>query len=175
MSDAVMLAIIALVGTIVTGIISLASAVFLAYIAWRTRQTELLIAEANLGAAKGREDAAKEAKEVKTTLVETQSKLVDAQVKIDASQLAQQEHIGEILELSDKTHKLVNSAMGTQLRLHAATARAHANSLPGDIAAEEVALLAERALKEHEAGQALVDYTTYKKMPPGDRGEKAGT
>lgn len=60
-----------------------------------------------------------------------------------------------IAETGDKTHILVNSNMGVQLKIAAVALRRLASSgNPEDVAAAE---LAEKLLREHESKQASVD------------------
>lgn len=64
--------------------------------------------------------------------------------------------LGKIAKVADQTHTLVNSAMGYQLQLNAVSTRRLAilTNSPVDV---QAAALAERALKEHEEKQAVVD------------------
>lgn len=64
--------------------------------------------------------------------------------------------LGKIAKVSDQTHTLVNSAMGYQLQLNAVSTRRLAilTNSPVDV---QAAALAERALKEHEDRQEIVD------------------
>ncbi len=65
--------------------------------------------------------------------------------------------LDSIAEIADKTHTLVNSAMGTQLRLHAETAEALASEQPHNKVFAAAAKEAKKLLKEHEAKQRIVD------------------
>lgn len=64
--------------------------------------------------------------------------------------------LDRIAETGEKTHTLVNSNMGAQLRLVATTSRrlSQLTNEPVDIEAAE---LAEKLLKDHDAKQAVVD------------------
>lgn len=64
--------------------------------------------------------------------------------------------LGKIAKVADQTHTLVNSAMGYQLQLNAVSTRRLAilTNSPVDV---QAAALAERALKEHEDRQEIVD------------------
>ncbi len=86
--------------------------------------------------------AAAAVEEVKTTL-ETSKQETDDKLEVIA-------HTG------DMTHRLVNSAMGVQLKLSAETSRFKANTTknPVDIAAAE---LAEKTLLEHQQKQHEAD------------------
>lgn len=64
--------------------------------------------------------------------------------------------LGKIAETGEKTHTLVNSNMGVQLRLHAVTSRRLADVL-NTPETEEIAQLAAKMLEEHESKQATVD------------------
>lgn len=62
-----------------------------------------------------------------------------------------------IAAVANDTHTLVNSAMGTQLKLHAITARAKADLRPDDEADKKVAELAESMLRDYLARQKVLD------------------
>lgn len=64
--------------------------------------------------------------------------------------------LGKIAKTAEKVHTLVNSAMGSQLKLNAVATRRLAilTNSPVDV---DAAAVAEKALKEHEAKQATVD------------------
>jgi hypothetical protein len=64
--------------------------------------------------------------------------------------------LNAIAATGEKTHTLVNSAMGAQLKMHAAVTRRLA-ILTKDSADVEAANQAEQLLKEHEGKQAKVD------------------
>lgn len=80
------------------------------------------------------------------------------QVKVDLKESNAQtdDKLNAIALVADKTHTLVNSNMGAQLRISAVALRrvADITKHPDDDAA---ANLAENVLKEHEAKQAVVD------------------
>lgn len=64
--------------------------------------------------------------------------------------------LGKIAKTAESVHTLVNSAMGSQLKLNAVATRrlAMLTNAPVDVDAAE---LAAKALKEHESKQATVD------------------
>jgi hypothetical protein len=89
------------------------------------------------------EKAVEKVDEVKETLRSTES---DHDVKFDA-----------LAKVTDKTHTLVNSRMGAQLRIAASALRRLAGqpgATPEDVAIAEEA---EKLSREHEAMQAKVD------------------
>jgi len=88
------------------------------------------------------EQAAEQVKEVKTALEETTS--------------ATSEKLDKIAETSDKTHTLVNSNMGVQLKLNAELSRWKADQTK-DKSDEAAAIQAEHMFREHEGKQATVD------------------
>jgi hypothetical protein len=67
--------------------------------------------------------------------------------------------LDRISETGEKTHTLVNSNMGAQLKLNATVTHRLA-MLTGDPVDEEAAVLSKKMLDEHEAKQAVVDSTT---------------
>ena len=139
--------------TIITGLISLAGTALTGYIAYtmaRLKQQGDLAAEtlkeAAAEAARAATRADVKAEEVKRTLEKTSEGYT--------VQLAQ------IAETGEKTHTLVNSNMGVQLRLNAVVTRRLAEitkGTPDGKADEEAATAAERLLREHEGKQAVVD------------------
>ncbi len=86
--------------------------------------------------------AAVQVSEVKATLAESTASVND--------------QLATIAQVGRDTHTLVNSAMGRQLELTAATARALAAAEPGPVN-EAAATTAERLLLEHRRKQAVVD------------------
>lgn len=69
------------------------------------------------------------------------------------------EKLDGIAKTGEKTHTLVNSNMGAQLKLGAELARWKADREPTQ-QNKDAADLAEQRLKEHEGKQAIVDRTT---------------
>lgn len=61
-----------------------------------------------------------------------------------------------IEKVADKTHALVNSTMGYQLKMHATVTRRLA-AITGDAADKEAADQAAQLLKDHDEKQAVVD------------------
>ncbi len=96
----------------------------------------------SIEAARSLRHAAVEVTEVKQTLATNTSGVID--------------RLDEIAKTGEATHKLVNSAMQEQLRLHAETARNLARSVPS-AANEEAANKAAQLLAEHKKKQASVD------------------
>ena len=88
------------------------------------------------------EEAAKKVEEVKTDLAAS-----------DAKTLVQ---LNKMEETGEKTHTLVNSNMGVQLKLNAAVTKRLAN-MTQDKNDIEAAELAATMLTEHEKKQAIVD------------------
>ena len=80
----------------------------------------------------------------------------EVRVAIDSNATTTARRLQDIHSTGEKTHILVNSNMGIQLKLNAANARFKANTTndPIDI---EAAMLAERMLEQHEKHQAAVD------------------
>ena len=66
-----------------------------------------------------------------------------------------------VATLAVKTHDLVNGSMLVQLKLHANTSRALAN-ITRHTEHEEIALLAEKLLKEHQEKLSLIEGATAK-------------
>ena len=97
--------------------------------------------------------AAKEVKDVRDTLDVTTTK---AEAKMD--------NLGKVAKA---THTLVNNQMAVQLRLSAVALRRVAG-LTGDAADVKAAEMAEVAMAEHDAKQAVVD------AQPGTDAEKKG-
>lgn len=64
--------------------------------------------------------------------------------------------LDSIASTAEKTHTLVNSQMGYQLKMHATVTRRLA-AITGDPADKEAAGQAEQLLKEHDEKQATVD------------------
>lgn len=64
--------------------------------------------------------------------------------------------LGKIAKTAESVHTLVNSAMGSQLKLNAVATRrlAMLTNAPVDV---DAAAIAEKALKEHESKQETVD------------------
>lgn len=64
--------------------------------------------------------------------------------------------LGKIAKTAESVHTLVNSAMGSQLKLNAVATRrlAMLTNAPVDV---DAAAIAEKALKEHESKQEAVD------------------
>lgn len=107
------------------------------------------------------------ATKLSNTTATTSTKLEEVAVTIKDSSTETNTKLDELIDVGEKTHTLVNSAMGAQLRLHAQTARAKANITKnqGDeqaVADEEAAQLAERVLQEHELKQVVVDINAAK-------------
>jgi nitrogen fixation/metabolism regulation signal transduction histidine kinase len=84
------------------------------------------------------------------------TKVEEVKDTLESHNEASADKLAEMAEVGEATHTLVNSAMGAQLRLHAATARALAEQthLPAHTAAAD---LAEKLLAQHEAKQRRVD------------------
>lgn len=125
---------------LIAGIVTLV----LAYMQMRTKQAVVSTAsDAKIEVVK----VAEKAEQVKTTL-EVSTKKTDAAL------------IG-LARVAKDTHTLVNSNMGIQLKLHAATSKRLAliSKDPDDIAAAE---LAELLFQEHNKKQAIVD-SSYRK------------
>lgn len=116
---------------LITALISLIGTMFTAYLTY-------LMAKLNARAAV----AATAVEQVKTDLTNTQD-VVNG--KLDKAQ-----------EIAEKTHTLVNSNMGAQLKMHALLCRRMAEKTgePDDLSA---ATQAEKLLAEHEDKQAVVD------------------
>ncbi len=121
---------------------------------------ETAIRKNGVEAAEAARKAAVEAKEVKNTVAKVAT---DAATNADQVRRQLRETTAEqskalegIAAVGEKTHMLVNSAMGAQLKLGAETARALADlqPTPEHIAAAD---LAERTLAEHRAKQSIVD------------------
>jgi hypothetical protein len=94
---------------------------------------------------------------------EAAEKVAEAAVKVDevktslaASNFANEAQLNKIEATGEKTHTLVNSNMGVQLKLNAVSTRRLA-VLTKDAVDEAAANLAEQTLKEHEGKQAIVD------------------
>ncbi len=99
------------------------TAIILAWIAWQNRKLQ-----------QGQEVAATKVKQVA--------------IDLKARDAEKNDKLDNLTELADKTHSLVNSAMGAQLRLHADTAKRLADET-GEAEDIEAARLAEQALKDY--------------------------
>ena len=71
-------------------------------------------------------------------------------------QRSTQNQISDVENIAHSTHTLVNSNQGTQLKLHAATAKRLA-IMSGNPQDEQIAKQAEAAVHDHEAAQGKVD------------------
>jgi hypothetical protein len=129
-----------------TGAFATVLAAFIAWLKYDTdRKTRKDARETRAEAARASEaatEAASRVEEVKTTL---QTNTTATDVKLQS-----------IAATGEKTHTLVNSNMGVQLKLNAVLSRrlADMTKAPLDIS---VADQAERLLREHEGKQASVD------------------
>lgn len=95
---------------------------------------------------------AEKVEEAKEATVKVAEKVEEAK---DAA-ISQVDKLDAIAATTVKVHALVNSAMGVQLRLHAATSRRLAN-ITGSIEDAKVAVLAESVADEHEVKQQGID------------------
>ena len=89
----------------------------------------------------------------------TEQKVAEVKSDLAASDAKTVAQLNKMEVTGEKTHILVNSNMGVQLKLSAAALRRLANltSDPDDV---EAATLAETMLAEHNKKQAIVDATT---------------
>lgn len=67
------------------------------------------------------------------------------------------EKLDKLAKVTDDVHTLVNSNMGVQLRLNAELSRWKADNSKGDKLAEDAAIEAEKAYRDHMAKQHEVD------------------
>ncbi len=95
---------------------------------------------------------------VQRTADDASAKVDQVKADLNTSTAEKNAKLDNLTQLSEKTHALVNSAMGAQLRLTAETARAKAEVTkdPIDMVA---AGTAERLYKEHQVKQAKADAT----------------
>jgi ribonuclease HII len=87
---------------------------------------------------------------------EAATRVEEVKADLHASNAEKNAKLDNIAQLSEKTHALVNSAMGAQLRLTAETARALADVDPASVNVT-AANLAERLYREHQVKQAAAD------------------
>jgi hypothetical protein len=127
-------AVVSLIGTMFTGILT------------------YLMARLNARAAV----AAKAVEQVSERAAVAATAVEQVKKDLSTSQDVVNEKLDKAQETADKTHTLVNSNMGAQLKMHASLCRRMAEKThePDDIAA---ANQAERLLAEHEGKQAAVD------------------
>ena len=95
-------------------------------------------------------DAAKKVKDVKNTLDTVTAERDEHAEKQDKK-------LEDIAKVGTAVHALVNSAMGAQLKIGALALRRVADDHKGNPDDQAAADVAEKALKDHIAGQAIID------------------
>lgn len=119
-----------------------------------------LIAVALIGLLQGAKAAAK-AEEAVVEVKKVADSAADDRAQFrktaEADKAETAEKLDVLIKVGDATHGLVNSAMGTQKRLLAVTARALADKPGATVADKKAATEAERDSASHDEKQAAVD------------------